>query len=500
MRNVESFIAAAITALLACAPGSLAATEHIIVINGLTGDVKPHAAVVRPDDKVVIVKVCPADLINYDYEIKEEHQDLKESFPIVGVGTVTQATSGAVPAVGRSTLSEKELEALIQKSEEDDELERERKLLNSYIELRNTIAEQRKKVVDAIEKVNRAGVSLLDANMGCDQWPNEITSITRNSEKPPEGSFFKDYKELNAALDNLDKMRQDLITTIIDLDLLDSLNKVTDRSQFRSDLRTQLDLLAGELQALRTSLNNAHLVVSRWQSILAVKPAPVVTDRVDLTYTSARFTVSVARKPITPESQREVPPGTEVAKIEPSIIAVTSFENRALHRFNVSLGMVGTLREDSRDFEITPAVAGDGTVTFRVRETKRDEWKADATAFLGIYLGRGVDNFNPARGVALMLMLGSEISASPSSFFLGIGFDSPKGVVAGFGLTEYEGIDLAPGWEVGQEIPRLAETGENALKPRVATVPKVRQDTMGFYAFLGFRPSIFRAFLDRRKP
>ncbi len=90
-------------------------------------------------------------------------------------------------------------------------------------------------------------------------------------------------------------------------------------------------------------------------------------------------------------------------------------------------------------------------------------------------------------------MLGTEISSSPSEFFVGVGKDTAKGLAFGVGLTEYDRTRLVDGFDVGQSV------AVNASGTPFAPITET-ESTVGAYAFLGFRPSIFRALLDRRKP
>lgn len=479
------------------APGKLAAVEHEIRINGLAGNVEQPLDVARPGDKV-FVKICPADLINYEYTIEKGEEALKESFPIVGVGTEFQPTSGAqVPALGPTSLSEQDLEAV------KDPMDRE--ILTAYLALRTAVAAERAAVSETVGDVDRIrSRPLFESSATCKHnvvpWPADLQMLTkRRDENGKKGgtvsSFFETYDNHVRNLGELDASILSLLARIQDRDLLGSLAGAA-VSQFRADLRRELQSLQGEVQSLRTTLNQARDIVERWAKILTLHPEPVLRQSYLMPKTSFRYTITVKRKPITAQARREAPEGTDPAKIEPPVIAATSFENRALYHFNVSLGMVGAWRDENRDFEVAPSLDAQGAVVHHVREIKRDETETKPAAFLGLYLNRrGVDLFDPARRPTVMVMLGSEISSSPKDFFLGFGVDTRQGIVAGIGVTEYESVSPAPGWEVGQVIA----TGTDG-KPKLATVPKVRKDELGFYAFLGFRPSIFRAFLDRRKP
>jgi hypothetical protein len=303
----------------------------------------------------------------------------------------------------------------------------------------------------------------------------------------------------------LERRRKGLLAIIEDLELLGKLppepkQPARVNADFLSQLKQSVGSLKSGTETMMTALAEARKKVDRWARIIALHPEPKLQQTFLMPQLSNRISVSVSRTPITPESRNETPPNTEVAKIEPSVIAVTTFESRALSHFNVSLGMVGAWRGDDRDFEIVPSVNPAGEIKHHVRETKRNAIITDAAAFLGLYLNReGVDQFDPARPRALMLMLGSEISSAPKTFFLGLGLDSRQGFVGGIGITEYEGVSLADGWKVGQEVETIT-TMAGERKPILATLPKRKEDAWGGYLFVGFRPSIFRAFLDRRKP
>lgn len=292
------------------------------------------------------------------------------------------------------------------------------------------------------------------------------------------------------------------------------------------DFETQLDLLSRDLNALllgspasesesnrlerlkaailaleerhteiKSDLDKALDTTDRWRQVLNLYPTPVRSVTFPMDRVSARITLQVERTPV---SNAGLALSSELAdpkKIPTTILKSITFENRALHRFNFTLGLVGVDRKDDRAFGIVSTINDDQTLTHTVAETDSTSFDPDVGAFLGIYLGKRVDPFDPERGYRPMLMLGTEVSSSPDTFFLGLGLDGPHGMVFGLGLTKYTGVDLADEWRVGQTVP----SGMDG-KPLVATPPVVKGDDVGFYALVGFRPAILRAFLKLRKP
>lgn len=491
MRNGTRALIVLVLCMMAACIGSwpVCAKQLTIKINGVTGQVIESLDVARPGDQVK-VEVCPADLINYEYTIEKTEVKLSEGFSIVGVGTVFEPTSGVGTVPTGKAPEPKGLAAV-----PEDDVGKE--LLKDFRSLREKIGNERKQVVQALEPVVKASTGQLFAGAtNCQPWPTEIQTLAGNGVSDPP--FFSTYDTRVEGLNELEAERQGLLARIKDIQLVNLLAGKEKSTTFLDALQQEIEAIQGEISSLKRDLDSARTLVDRWAKILGHHGEPKLTETFLMPQASTRFTIGVKRKPITPESRNELPVGTEVAKIESSLIATTTFENRALHRFNVSLGMAGAWRENSRDFEVAPSFGSDGNVAFHVREVKQDELETEAAAFLGIYLGAAVDNFNPERKPAFMLMLGSDISSSPSDFFLGVGLDTPLGVVVGIGLTEYEGISLADGWRVNQEV--LQGTGDQAGKPKVATIPKQKDDALGAYVMLGFRPSIFKAFLDRRKP
>lgn len=461
--------------------------DKSVTVNGLTGEVSNPINVARPQ-QLIEVKVCPADLINYEYSIeKTKEEKLQEGFSIVGVGPVFDIVSGGGDAaLGKGSAAAR----LTAEANADSKL-----LLDEYWSLRKAIVERRTAVDDAVKIVGTAASGILFQGVkGCDSWPQVIQIVAGNGTNTPP--FFAVYDAQSVEVRKLEDHRQDILTKIEDIRLTNLAQNLTEGGDFLDALKQDVDVLNGAISPLQTALDTARDHVVRWSTIMLRNPAPALSQIFLMPETSTRYTIGVKRKPITPLSRKEQTE-TDPAKVQLIQFASTTFENRALHRFNISLGMVAVGRQDNRDFEVVSSLDADNNPVYHVREAKRDEVEIEAATFLGIYF-HPVDNYNPTRPAAWMVMLGTEISASPTDFFLGLGRDTRQGVIFGFGLTEYEGITPAKGWKVGQVIPTIT-TGADAGKPKIATVPKQKKDTIGAYLFLGFRPSIFKAFLDRRK-
>jgi hypothetical protein len=488
-------------------------------INGLTGDIDQGTSfyVARPLTKVS-VEVCPADLINYRYEIVTlTSEELKEGFPIAGAGTVFTGTGGGqVAALAPSSLS-------LGESKPDSDL------LDCYENIRTSLIDQRKGVQALVKMVNDVvdapfageakpveakstdakGVEGTDKKKqnqpACEVWPAKVANL---------GNRFESMSTpLLTTLDRLNSGNQSgkaacekdgiegLLAKIIDRDLHDQLQGKTSSGTFRGSLKSALLSLQGTAQGLIGNISDARKVVGRISGILSENISPVAKYTITTTQVSTRYTLGVKRTPITDQARRVLPAGTDPAKIDPSTIASFTFENRALHRFNVSMGMAGVWRGDNRAFEVAPSFDSDNKVSYHVRQSNHDSIKVEGAAFLGIYLGKGVDNFNPERKRAYMVMLGSEISSSPSEFFVGFGIDWPSGVILGIGATEYQSVSPGQGWKVGQVVPlKLGTTGAPTTDPVISTVPVEKKNAVGVYLFLGFRPAIFKAFLTNRKP
>lgn len=450
--------------------------DHVIMVNGLSGAVTPGSlTIARPGDTVT-VRVCPADLINYSYSIdKAKEEALTETFPIVGVTTAPSKATGAVSqaAIG-ARISKQPL-----KTDED--------FLNTFLTLRDDLAQQRRQVNSALDTIGLAMASLSSLSGSCDAWPKLIQDATGTQSE----SFSTKAKDRGNDIDGLEVRLQDFLAAI-DEHNLQAESSGGKSSTFLNDLSTKAATFQAAITDMRKSLSSGSKIVDRWSRIIALHPMPKLEQKFPMPQTSTRISFSVSRTPITDAARNEAPEGTEPAKVAASVIATTTVENRAYHRFNVSLGMVGTWKKDNVDFDIAPSVDSASSVTFHVRQTKKDQFGTEAAAFLGIYLHQ-IDPFADPRPPAWMVMLGSEISSSPKDFFVGLGLDTKQGVVFGFGITEYQSVDLAQGLKPGQEVP-----GMNG-KP-LFSLSKSNKDTIGGYLFLGFRPSIFRAFLDSRKP
>jgi hypothetical protein len=471
------------------APPALLAEDRTIEISGSGMIVKP-LEFAHPGE-TVIVKVCPADFINYEYTVTETEDALKEGFPIVGIEPPPSTATGGMPSAPLAISAQIfDLGALKTSKDEDKEL------LHDYLVLRNDISVESQEVDKTVGPVNLAALSpLFPAGADCTaRWPSAITDQAGDG----KGSipFLNKFLTRTQSLNVLDSRQKALLARFQELDLRDKIPPGAKASDLRVALKTAVTNLQGTLEALRASLETTRKVVDRWARIIALNPEPVLTQKYLMPQTSKLISVSVGRKPVTDTAANEKVGVTDLTKIISFTIASTKFENRAFYHFNVSLGMVGTWKDRSRDFDIVSSVDASSTVTYHLRETKRDQSATEAAVFLGIYLNpAGVDPFDLKRGGSWMVMLGSEISSSPKDFFLGIGHDSASGVVWGIGLTEYQSVDLGPGLRAGQEIP----VGTDG-KPKLATISKVSKDTLGAYAFLGFRPSIFKAFLTARKP
>ncbi len=492
MKSRVSIILAVMVLLLAEfspleAEGCCGGPNYTITVNGISGIVTNSIGVTRPNERVE-VKICPADLINYEYTIEKTAEKLQEGFSIVGVGSVFDLVSGgAAVAIGGESAAAR-LSAQVDADS--------KRLLDEYWAIRKEIGSRREMVLNAIESVkNVASGNLFQGINNCDAWPQKLQDVAGNGVNTPP--FYQQHKDQSDALESLEKRRQVLLTQIDDIKLTSLASGQAASNDFLEALKQDVDGLAGEISTLQTTLDSTRDQVDRWSKIMSHNPTPTLSQLFLMPETSARYTIGIKRKPITPLSRKELTE-TDPAKIQPMQFATTTFENRALHRFNISMGMAAVGRQDSKDFEVASSLDADGNTAYHVREAKQDEAEFEAATFLGIYFNK-VDNYDPNRGRAWMVMLGTEISASPTDFFLGLGLDTPRGVIFGFGLTEYEGVTPAKGWKVGQVIPTIQPPSTDAGKPRIAAVPKQRKDTIGAYLFLGFRPSIFKAFLDRRK-
>ena len=465
-----------------------------IKVNGLSGKVDERFRVVRPG-KLVTVIVCPADLIDYEYTIEPTQQEvLQENFSIVGEPPTFKFPSVAKEAAAVKPPPPPPLEALGLKEKDNDP---DWLSLQAFRTLRADLDTARKAVNALTGDVSATASSLFASDpKGCEGWPaNLIKQVT---------SFTSEYPGHAVELEDLNDRAKNLLRGLDDRDLRDKLaNPAIKPSPFRTDLRQAIEDLQATIKELEDNLAAASKMVDRWKEVMAAHPEPRLEQTFLMAPVSARYTISVQRKPITPEGLKSEPPsvGTDLTKIEASTIASVRFEDRALYRFNLSLGMAGVWRGDNREFTAAPSLDSDNNVTYHVRESNHDSTKVEGAAFLGIYIGKGVDNFNPTRSIAPMVMIGTEISASPSEFFVGLGVDFPSGVVLGAGLTEYQSVSLGKGWKVGQVVPfKTDSNGKPTTDLVVSTIPTVKKNAVGAYLFLGFRPSIFRAFLAARKP
>lgn len=482
------------SALLAVAPCRPTGINPDICINGLTGKVEYSLPTAARPGTTVTVAVCPADFIHYDFTVTKADEALKEATILVGIEPPTpKGTAGStlslaiVPEETRNSI----LNSMAMKS-------REHELLQAYVDLREKIKNELPQVNKVVASVNNAFIGAIFPS-DCSAWPSQVAALAGDPGTVPP--FFANYDQETRRVSDLEDQRQKLGAQLDDIKLAVTTKSLSLKSEdvvapdFLTGLITAVAKLQTPIANMQSALDDARKTVGGWSRVIALHPQPMLVQSYLMPQLSTRFTISVLRKPVPPPTQNEADSNAVTTKIEPSVIAVTSFESHAFAHFNISLGMTGTWRNDDRDFDIVPSTDAAGNISFHVREIHRTASAFDAAAFLGLYLNpQGVDQFGP-RGRAWMLMIGSEISSSPKNFFLGLGVDSKQGVIFGFGVTEYEGVRLANGWRVGQEIAATADH-----KPVLSTVGKVRKDTIGGYLFLGFRPSIFRAFLDSRKP
>jgi hypothetical protein len=464
-----------------CASGCL------IQVNGLSGKVdNPHVAVARPG-AVVTVRVCPADLINFQYSVKTTSTELlQENFSIVGVAPDSQAASGAqMVALSETSRQGKGFDA--QKDED-------KALLQTFWDIRKDLNKERT-VVNALNgDVNTTASSLFaEQPTSCTQWPTKIKTQVADF-KTQSGNHITKLDALNGRCD-------DLLAALVDRDLQDKLaDPAAEATAFRSGLKDEIEKLQAMIQALKENLGKSRQVVNRWEGIMASHPEPLLEQTFLMAQVSTRYTIGVERKPITPEGLRNEPPSADLSNVEASTIASVRFEDRAFHHFNISLGMIGSWRGDNRGFTVDSSLDSSNNVTHHVRESNRDTTKFEGAAFLSIYLNQqGADNFDPKRGPAPMVMLGTEISSSPSEFFLGFGVDFPSGFILGLGATRYQSVSLGKGWKVGQEVPsKLDSDGNPTTEPRISDLPTEKKDAIGGYFFIGFRPAIFKAFVASR--
>jgi hypothetical protein len=173
-------------------------------------------------------------------------------------------------------------------------------------------------------------------------------------------------------------------------------------------------------------------------------------------------------------------------------LATFAFEGHAWHRFNVSLGLAELATKESTQFTVTPVIEGT-EVKYFIRESDNQDFTTKPIALFGTYLHK-VDNYDPDRSPALMVTLGTEISASPEIFLAGLAWDFPSGFGLGFGVMEYKKSLLAYGWRSGDEVLRKADGS-----PVITTAPTRKTNALGFYLSATVRPSIFNAFWRARK-
>lgn len=465
-----------------------------------TGAARPSTCqwpTVYPGDKA-LVKIQRANLIHYAYDLEISKENLSLVYPVVGVGEIsgTESLRGAETPTLRGAGS---VDGKAPAELDLDGLKKAYAFLSPKLVDLTGDGTQR---IDPIETLNRSGNG---------EWTG-VTSGWPTTYGTSATAFFgtgnSSLDTLRTGIAGFEATSRALAQRAVTLSILNppaAANPTSLAADPYTILKSRFDELAQNAQKLQEALTRAELAVRRWQGIIESNPGAVIEKTFLVDRKSQRYTVTVKRLPLTEvaKATEQRAANTAVAGTgttpasapapATSTLASISFEGHAWHHFNVSLGLAETFRPAAGAYAVVSTIGGDGMATFHVRRSEKNELSTEPVALLGVYFNR-IDNYDLSRKPAWMATLGTEISASPKTFLLGVAVDWPSGFVLGFGLLEYDKVRLAEGWKDGQEVPR--KTDGTAL---LTTVPTNKKDSVGAYVTLAFRPGVFKAFWDRRK-
>lgn len=493
------------------------ATEYVIKVDGITGEIslpeiinagttsnattKFKALVFEPGD-LVKVQIVRANLITYGYRITLDKEEvLTVHHVIIGGPTVTDADQGGgtrdLLPLDRSASTGVDA-ALI------EEYERIAKNLRA---VDRRLAELQSTVADTESEVSG---TMCAAGSG---WPYRLLetrsqvycALTGQGRKTSGGCVARASALDIAASCSESPLRVklgDIEDALAALSGRLAVTKHEENDGGFASLQTAVTGLATSIEKSRAVAKTLQQTVDRWWEVMLSHPEATLSSTFLVDDISKRYTVAAYRFDANnPPPEKKVETAGDDKKNDAKDaakdtakndamerIANVVFEGHAFSHLNFALGLAHAYRSGNDTFEIVKSIAADKTTMAHVERKSHDTIQTKPIASLGVYLFRRVDGMDMKRGPVPMLSVGVEVAQSPD-YFAGLGLDWPSGLTVSVGATRYQKTRLAPGWSIGQAVPLNAD-GTPAIAAPVTTT----STTLAPYIAIQFRPTIFRAF------
>lgn len=470
-------------------------SPRLFEIDGITGEIQmsPDEDLFSPNDSIEI-RIQRANLIHYKYEIVlKDEEEVVRVHNVVGLGPVAETNRQAMHLLMALSSVKPPQDTTLGTAPPDSARHVVGKLValhKQYWSLQDSVTA----VVDSLMKVNET--QEWDEHNGC-EWPAQY-DVASNFLESRWPDFQRKFSSLNAGLNRLE----------LEVDTI-RIRAKAEKDVAATLLHTKIDTLRRQIQALAEALADVRSVAQRWLYVTKTNRQPVVSYILTTGPTSAEYTIRINRIPVsgfarnlTTDVAVRQASNSRIAPADTTILALLEVENRAKSRYNVTLGLAGIYLPQARSYSVArqapaPDQDSEASPVFKITETERSTFAAKPVITLGIYpqmFDALSDRWEDAR---LMVLIGSEISTSPDRFLLGLGLDTPIGLVLQAGVTPYTRKRLAGGWQAGSLVP-VDSSGAPILSTE--TVPLKSRSDLGFFFTIGLRPVIFQNLLDYIRP
>jgi hypothetical protein len=467
-------------------------TTYNVEIDGLTGTITTPLPkdYLRPGDKVT-VRVVRADFIHYSYKITVKDEEIKVSYPVVGLPLLADGQSSSGSGSGGET---KDFRPSGDPENRLNELIREYQVLSHALEAAKGKTQA---TINILEEVEQKGLAVWD-NPGVCGWPCDYVNAVTN--------FFA-ADGLPATRKAIGETRSGLVILKRELELF-KIHLNTGSHEVGDDLQNWLTAVSdlvqsvqakiSEIEALNPILKASQEKALRWRHIISTSD-PEITKTILVKRGNFRYTVDIQRQGVSEQAKLwEVKlatgSGSDNNADNYQTITSFSFEGHTLYRLNLSLGVAALFTDEiSYAVQTAPGVM-ENELSYVIGESSDSGYDLKPIVSLGGYF-RAVDPFDENRKGEWMWTFGAEVKDSPDHYLLGVAYDKPSGVSYGFGITTYKETELAQGWEVGSTIP----IKDDMSGPKFTDLPTKTTNEIGFYAHLSFRPVIFKNFWQKVK-
>jgi len=472
-----------------------------VKIDGLSGEI-----LIPPKNHYydyVTITIVNANLLKYSYEMKVD----KEIFLVKNYNIIGNNTTPA-PSVTENNLSV--LSDIISSSEKllldtggNEKFIKFKTILNDIIFKMDTLnfnILQLEKNFDALYNESNVSAIINDTIKCKDTIKIKKSSIIKNKWNP---TYFDACKNINDSLIN-------------ELDRINSIRNLISRFNLEflaAQLSEEIKIVkASTIQEIENKLDlfsnyilRINALLDRWLFIKKINKEPVISQKLVLGDSPKKYIVSVTWKKINdpkisspirylyPEVTSEAKKESGEEEILKKITLEIYGHTKSYFNFNLGLAQYNLPYDNSYSFQ---SIYSDSNIMY---EISKNNLRAPTKFYmaLGIYfLGfsesldffPGVDELDTkSKNLNIMLMIGSNISAPPKNFMIGLGLDHKAGFNLNVGIATYTATFLNDSWNEDQVITQ-------AIKSVVVSPPTHTSTKVGGFVSIGFRPQIFGFF------